>query len=496
MTEPHTAAARVPVIRFKQWLEQWDTFPYGDAAPRRKPDQFMLMFAMPAAQLRQLCDVYRRSHDHGGPEGIQRARDEARTARIREYVKFGYPYGDLKEPQRTTDMLGLRKPGWLPTAIVVNILRPDDERRGRKLADRHAVALTEQDGNFFLQIPDQADLDEETSLAPFEVIDGQHRLWAFDPATGDQEIPDDFSFPVVAFVGLDIAWQAYLFWSINVSPKRINPSHAFDLYPLLRGEDWLDRVGELTVYREARAQELTSILQSHPASPWVDRINMLGEKGAGTVSQAAWIRALLATLMATGRGTGRRGLFSAPILPADEPLEWSRAQQAAFVIELGRLFMAEVKEGEATHAWIRAFGDAEKALADRRNLLNQDMGIRALLGVANEIFFRKASDWRLDDWRESRVENPETSLDDVTEALDSIQKAHFHGYMVSLANELASADWRSFDGPGLEKEQKDQKRIYRGSGGYVALRNDTLETLAQSEGPIAVIASVVLGELE
>jgi hypothetical protein len=456
----------------------------------------MLMFAMPASQLRQLCDVYRRSHDHGGPEGIQRARDEARTARIREYVKFGYPYGDLKEPQRTPDMLSLRKPGWLPTAIVVNILRPNDERRGRKLDGQHAVTIDQESGYHFLQIPDQTGLDEETSLAPLEVIDGQHRLWAFDPATGDQEIPDDFSFPVVAFVGLDIAWQAYLFWSINVSPKRINPSHAFDLYPLLRGEDWLDRVGELTVYREARAQELTSILQSHPNSPWADRINMLGEKGAGTVSQAAWIRALLATLMATGKGTGRKGLFSAPIQPADEPLGWSRAQQAAFVIELGMLFAAEITAAENKHSWIRAFGGAEKAFSDRRNLLNQDMGIRALLGVANEIFFWKASDWKLDAWRDSRLENPETSAADIDEALKTIRTTHFHRYMVALANELSRVDWRSFDGPGLEKEQKDQKRIYRGSGGYVALRNDTLESLAQGEGAIATIASVVLSELE
>lgn len=137
---------------------------------------------------------------------------------------------------------------------------------------------------------------------------------------------------MVAFHGLDIAWQAYLFWSINVSPKRINPSHAFDLYPLLRTQDWLDRVGELTVYREARAQELTELIYSHPKSPWKNRINMLGERGAGGVSQAAWVRALLTTFLGTGRGHGRPGLFQSNLSGYEELLQWTRPQQSAFII--------------------------------------------------------------------------------------------------------------------------------------------------------------------
>ena len=62
-----------------------------------------------------------------------------------------------------------------------------------------------------------------SGMPPLEVIDGQHRLWAFDSAD------EDFELPVVAFHGLDISWQAYLFWTINIKPKRINPSLAFDL---------------------------------------------------------------------------------------------------------------------------------------------------------------------------------------------------------------------------------------------------------------------------
>ena len=34
-----------------------------------------------------------------------------------------------------------------------------------------------------------------------------------------QKLADDFELPVVAFVGLDLSWQAYLFYTINIKPK-------------------------------------------------------------------------------------------------------------------------------------------------------------------------------------------------------------------------------------------------------------------------------------
>ena len=55
---------------------------------------------------------------------------------------------------------------------------------------------------------------------PIEIIDGQHRLFAFD----DDEEPDgDFDVPVVLFLDLDISWQAYLFWTINITAKEDKP---------------------------------------------------------------------------------------------------------------------------------------------------------------------------------------------------------------------------------------------------------------------------------
>ena len=60
-------------------------------------------------------------------------------------------------------------------------------------------------------------------LPPLEIIDGQHRLFAFDP---DIELDGEYELPVVLFDDIDISWQAYLFWTINITPKVIGPSLA------------------------------------------------------------------------------------------------------------------------------------------------------------------------------------------------------------------------------------------------------------------------------
>src|SRR5205085_3207956 len=172
--------------------------------------------------------------------------DADRSEEISRFVEFGYPWSRLSKAKRESkEFEDLRKPGWLPTAIVLNILTQGAERNGIAVADGDLAVITETDGGSTLQLPYEqwAPTWSPSKLPPFEVIDGQHRLWAFDTSQ-----LRDFELPVVAFVGLDISWQAYLFWTINITPKRINASLGFDLYPLLRGEDWLERAEEHVVY--------------------------------------------------------------------------------------------------------------------------------------------------------------------------------------------------------------------------------------------------------
>jgi hypothetical protein len=80
---------QISAIRFKQWLREWDQYDYEIAAHRQKPEPHLYLFSMKAADLRRISDVYRRRRDGNVAEGIQRRRDDSRTARIQRYVKYG-----------------------------------------------------------------------------------------------------------------------------------------------------------------------------------------------------------------------------------------------------------------------------------------------------------------------------------------------------------------------------------------------------------------------
>ncbi len=503
---------KIQAIRFKQWLPEWDGFDFDAKQHRRKPDEHILLFSMPAVQLRALSGVYRRTRDHEGGEGLQRLHDPKRSAAIRDFVRFGHPYSGLPISARDEASAAMRKPGWLPTAIVVNILRANDERRGRKVAASDIVSIGDDGGSRAeLTLPYSNRLQQwmPSDLEPFEVIDGQHRLWAFDEALKDGSLPGDFELPVVAFTGLDVGWQAYLFWSINVSPKRINPSHAFDLFPLLRSAEWLETLSDLRIYRQARAQELTEILYSQPESPFHNRINMLGESsktappGAG-VTQAGWIQAITTSFLSTGSGRSAKGLFASEITSATGPLPWSRPQQAAFLIALWTAIHQAIVE--AKHDWVEQLTrpngqelldhDPARAFTGNRTMLNQEQGVRGVLAVANEIFFSLAQlKPRLFDFETKVVVGTATSPEDVSVALDELEGSELLERIRDFGSAIAGFDWRSADAPELNDDQRMLKRAFRGSSGYVALREQLFRHLATGPKDIAEVADEALKRL-
>ena len=310
----------IPALRVRQWLADWDGIHWDPDENRAEPQHWFYQFSMAAADLKALSGVYARTTDRTTASqdlGIQRRHEKGRSEEIHRFVKFGYPWSDLSEAKRKSeDFEDLRQPGWLPTSIVVNILAPGDKRRGESVSTSDLVKIEDSDnGVASVLLPESftaKDWEPET-ISPIEVIDGQHRLWAFEA----EELEGDYELPVVAFVGLDLSWQAYLFYTINIKPKKINASLAFDLYPLLRTEEWLTKFEGHAIYRETRAQELVDLLWSYPESPWYHRINMLGESGSRglMVTQAAWVRSLLASFVKPGRGLGYRlAAFLAPLL--------------------------------------------------------------------------------------------------------------------------------------------------------------------------------------
>lgn len=483
-------------IKVHQWLEEWEKVKFSEKEFRRKPEPHFYLFTLSATNLKALAGIYRRPTNDGlkreNDLNIQRRHNKKRSLEINRFVQVGFP---LSETQNITDedTETLRKPGWLPTSIVVNILTPSDRRRGQKVSPSDLIEIEEVDERISkITLPKsfKAKGWKPESIHPIEIIDGQHRLWAFE----EVDIKGDFELPVVAFYGLDISFQAYLFWVINIKPKRINASLAFDLYPLLRTEDWLEKFEGPRIYRQTRAQELTEALWSYPKSAWYQRIDMLGEHRQTMVSQAAWINSLLSTYIKYWEGPGVRigGLFGAPVGSNEMVLGWSRTQQAAFIIFVWNSLRESVKQTKAFWAEVmrkkkqrNLFGD-DPAFSGNSSLLNTDQGVRGVMYVTNDLCFLEAKkgnlllhEWKYDEYEDADVDNETSAISPkaIEKAVKSLEKEEKIVNFIAQVNAvLAEFDWRSASDESLMKdEEKTSKLVFRGSGGYRELRRQLLK---------------------
>jgi DGQHR domain-containing protein len=337
--QPTNITREIKALKVNQWLEGWNNFLFDPKEQQTRPAPGFFLCSIRAGELKALTGVYRRSTKgtlaRRKDPNVQRGHEERRSEIIREYVKFGFPWCEMGEAKRKVPGAeDLRQPGWLPTAILVNILPPRSERNGVTIAPSDLIKVEENGNSVTLKLPKTfsgSDWEPE-GIYPLEVIDGQHRLWAFE----EFDPGEDFELPVVAFYGLDHGWQAYLFYSVNITPKKINRSLAFDLYPLLRKQSWLDKFAGHSMYRETRCQELVEALWGNEQSPWFERINMLGETKAQReykgpmVSQAAWVRSLMSSFVKSWEGYRLGGLFGAPRNEDELSLPWNRAFRKGF----------------------------------------------------------------------------------------------------------------------------------------------------------------------
>lgn len=496
----------LPALKVRQWLADWDEIEWSKEDRGAEPQHWFYQFSMKAQDLKALSGIYPRTvkRKKGSEDlGIQRRHETSRSTEIRRFVKYGYPWSELSDAKRKSgEFHDLRQPGWLPTAIVVNIRTADAQWLGKKLDKRDLVEIVDNNDGFAeVRLPKEFSGSNwrHNSIPPVEVIDGQHRLWAFE----DEDLNGDFELPVVAFVGLDRRWQAYLFYTINIKPKRINASLAFDLYPLLRTQEWLTKFEGHVIYRETRAQELVDLLWSHENSPWYHRINMLGEKGhkGRMVTQAAWVRSLLASFVKSWEGPGVKigGLFGSTVGEHEAVLSWSRTEQAAFLIVAGERVRLSVLESE--QGWAKALrgdqvldsaNDEDPAFYGSSSLLNQDQGIRILLQIINDLVFVRSDDLNLHDWGGSQ-ERGDSDDDQISMHVDSlVSRVDVIDYLDRLAALLSGYDWRSSDAPGLEEGERLLKASFRGSGGYKELRQHVLSYLSKEGGPIGGAAEDVM----
>lgn len=403
------APPSVPALVVKQWLDDWELVDFDEKEWRRKPQPIFYLFNLSASLLRRLSGVYRRTADRPRAQdlAIQRRLETERAEEISRFVTSGFPWSAASARQRESGRLrNLRMPGWLPTAIIANILPAGSIRDDAKISKSDLISVDQNDAETAtITLPSGVERDDwDPAVRPLEIIDGQHRLLAFDYI---DELQGDLRLPVVAFYNLDRAWQAYLFYTINIKPKRINQSLAFDLYPLLRTQDWLEGFEGHSIYRETRAQEITEALWRHPDSPWRGRINMLGEPRTSTITQAAFIRSLLATYVKRFESPKIGGLFGAELASTRETLPWSRMQQIGFLIAVWQ--RVESAARECTEPWakdLRRLAEeteddtigGEPAFESPYSLLSSDQGVRGVLYATNDLIYLRCEDLGLRKW--------------------------------------------------------------------------------------------------
>lgn len=513
---------KIPALKVKQWMvPEWDSGEFTNGPPREKPEPHFYVFSVSAYLLKRLTGIYRRDQSKPPSEdfGIQRKHDRKRSAEILRYIQYGFPLSriDSKKLVDPSEKYSLQMPGWLPTAVVLNILKPNDTRglKERPVDSNYLVKVSngDSDSSAWIELPESC-MSEDWSpvIHPIEVIDGQHRLWALEEPEENQgaiwtdELRDrinQIEIPVVAFYGLDSTWQAYLFYTINQLAKKIDTSMVFDLYPLLRTQEWLLRFEGANVYRETRAQDLTILLWSHPASPWRNRIIRLGGREKGKVTQAAFLRSLMASFIKRWKtGSGRLGgLFGSPSGTHQTPLPWGREQQAAFLIFAWQELEKVVVLSDAEWATSLLNGEQQNRqllFSGPDSLLATDQGVRGFLCVLNDLLVADYDNGTLElaswQWEPKADEEDETAISSALKNIETkLPKTVERIRAIALS--LSSFDWRLPSALSPNDIQYPTQASYRGSSGYREIRRKLLSHIRATNPALSELVETVMKSL-
>lgn len=183
-----------------------------------------------------------------------------------------------------------------------------------------------------------------------------------------------------------------------------------------------------------------------------------------------------------------------PRLQADEVLPWSRTQQAAFLISMGIQVCEAIEKSHSE--WAEQIRDAtndglfedheDPAFYSSVSLLTNDVGIRGLLFVVNDLCFLRAKELGLSAW--TIGESAEPDQESISTALKSLSKLPVSAFLGRLAKHLGEFDWRSSAAPGLSEVETTVKKTLRGSGGYREIRRLLLQHLAKAKDDVGAVA--------
>lgn len=177
-------------------------------------------------------------------ENFQRPYDPKRVSEIKNYV-----LGKDKLYKKGKDIFAK---GYIPNAIVLNL--------------NSKYKVQERDGKVFITFPDVDKLNDYGQS--IEVIDGQHRLFAFDDDCKTQLKNVNYQMCFVAFINLSNDEKKEIFMVLNERQKTV------DKNILLRHKKLLN----LLLDEEETRYEIISRLHTESDSPFYGRIIMAGEK--------------------------------------------------------------------------------------------------------------------------------------------------------------------------------------------------------------------------
>jgi DGQHR domain-containing protein len=493
----------LPAFKVNQWLHDWDAVDFSGPM-RRKPDPHFYIFNIDIRLLKRLSEVHRRRANKRRSEdtAIQRGLEEKRSLEIKRFVQGGFPWSTLSDSaKKMPENEHLKMPGVLPTAIVANILGPDEFRGNNQIRSEDLIKVSDSEPISTLHIPEGIfDNNWDPDLKPIEIIDGQHRLMAFDET---EEVNGKYEVPVVAYYNLDRAWQAYLFYVINIKPKKINTSLGYDLYPLLRTQNWLENSKDgLAVYRETRAQELVEALWLYDESPWHNRINMLGVNEGNNISQAAFIRALSDTFLKRKARKDLSGLFTDfADNSQQEEIKWVRAQQAAFLILLWEEIA--IHASDSNEQWAISLKEEKKelllfdsnvpstssvkindAFLSKNSMLSRDQGVTGISMFTNDFFFVAANYFGDFDFNELEwsgdIDEKQLAASSIDKAISLLRNSSLYTLIKDVAYELTFFDWRMPTAEFKDEVQQEIQKKFKGTGGYREVWKDLLKVFRKS----------------
>jgi DGQHR domain-containing protein len=252
------------------------------AIPVRQPIGTFYVGKADARTIRNACEFdYRRIRDKGGYKdflGIQRELKQNRLKDIGRYID-------------TVDAV-------FPTGVVLS-------------ADSRTVTIKQTGVGEFIEIlfTPYIDPEDEELTIPygdlFSIIDGQHRLMAFNFSKENE----NFEINVAIFIDADDGMEAEIFSTVNLAQTKVNKSLVYDLFSLQSSRS-----------PEKTCHEIVVNLDRLDSSPFQNKIKRLGTATEGrigeTLSQATMVRGILPYLTADpfkDREHGKRIGFWDPI---------------------------------------------------------------------------------------------------------------------------------------------------------------------------------------